>query len=734
MSSATHDWKRGPQLSEKTLDGSVGGPPPKPMLWVFVIAMLLLVGIIAVSLVNGESAYRLDSELTALPRQPDLQLDDAATEPVQSQSSRLPYTDEDTNHASWLLTRSLNPAVNACLDLHTYVCGGYTEAVGHPLEEYVATNTAVAIKTHFLTVAGHSMKGAARPSHDSVTKAVAYYRSCLKTITKHGPMVTANSRALAAFLERNKLTFRSADGVDLLGKTLELLTRYDLQVFFALNAHFRPQPIRNKSYVRFVDSPVFREWEARKADLSHDDFAEYVGNVLSRSGVDERRMADLMDSVQSVEDHVKEARRADEKSVVQGTTSPLEALPRRPHGTRLLGRLPLGRRVFQRGPSPSRRISRLGRRDSEDDAKAYCYDQAHGEYKHAVMATYLFKIVNGSRIREVRKMVGSITKEVRKSIRRSSWLPAMTKFALENKVRMIKWRIGYPAGLGDWQGVDDFYVRRPRPTGVFVADYLGVREARMRVFFAAFRGDNFSATEAFDFANDAAGVAYGAPNQVRVPAVALVRPLFNYGGAPELNYGLLGSILLDAIVRAFDRANMMDDGHGFPVPWPPDSTATVPGEVQVRRPQGRTPHYTRFRQTLDPIDYRLMTRHACRSQASKRNVRSRTPTSRKGRTRASRPAVSVGAHALFRAYKKAAASFDGGRGRSLRGLEALSADQVFHVGRCFLACGDTHDGSADPLFAGHRCNRMARQSLEFASAFRCNRASYTPWRSLCDLW
>ncbi|KAL3223368.1 hypothetical protein MRX96_027618 [Rhipicephalus microplus] len=129
-----------------------------------------------------------------------------------------------------------------------------------------------------------------------------------------------------------------------------------------------------------------------------------------------------------------------------------------------------------------------------------------------------------------------------------------------------------------------------------------------------------------------------------------------------------------------------------------------------------------------------MTRHACRSQASKRNVRSRTPTSRKGRTRASRPAVSVGAHALFRAYKKAAASFDGGRGRSLRGLEALSADQVFHVGRCFLACGDTHDGSADPLFAGHRCNRMARQSLEFASAFRCNRASYTPWRSLCDLW
>ncbi|KAH8031255.1 hypothetical protein HPB51_014467 [Rhipicephalus microplus] len=695
MSSATHDWKRGPQLSEKTLDGSVGGPPPKPMLWVFVIAMLLLVGIIAVSLVNGESAYRLDSELTALPRQPNLQLDDVATESAQSLPSRL-------------------------------LCGGYAEAVGHPLEEYVATNTAVAIKRHFLTVAGHSMKGVVRPSHDSVTKAVAYYRSCLKTITEHGPMVTANSRALAAFLERNKLTFRSADGVDLLGKTLELLTRYDLQVFFALNAHFLPQPSRNKSYVRFVDSPVFREWEARKADLSHDDFAEYVGNVLSRSGVNERRMADLMDSVRSVEDHVKEARRADEKFVVQETTSAW-----RRHLDVHMGHVYSGAyRLDVESSSGARRLRAAARvldegqrsvylswhvarhvvevcrlvslhsGDSEDDAKAYCYDQAHGEYKHAVMATYLFKIVNGSRIREVRKMVGSIAKEVRKSIRRSSWLPAMTRFALENKVRMIKWRIGYPAGLGDWQGVDDFYVRHPRPTGVFVADYLGVREARMRVFFAAFRGNNVSATEAFDFANEAAGVAYGAPNQVRVPAVALVRPLFNYGGAPELNYGLLGSILLDAIVRAFDRANMMDDGHGFPVPWP-------------------------------PIQRRLF-RAKYKSQASKRNARSRTPTSRKGRTRTSRPAVSVGAHALFRAYKKAAASFDGGR--SLRGLEALSADQVFHVGRCFLACGDTHDASADPLFAGHRCNRMARQSLEFASAFRCNRASYTSWRSLCDLW
>ncbi|KAL1484478.1 hypothetical protein MTO96_032553 [Rhipicephalus appendiculatus] len=698
MSSATHDWERSPHLSEKTLDGSVGGPPPKSMLWVFVTATLLLVGIIAVSLVNGESAHRLDSELTALPRQPDLQLDNAATASALSTSSSTP------------------PAVNACLDLHAYVCGGYAGAVGRPLEEYVAANITAAIKRHFLTL-----------SEDDTPK--------------KGRRSPPTPRALAAFLERNELTFRSVDGVDLLGKALELLMRYDLQVFFALKAQFLPQPNRNKSFVRVVDSSVLEEWEARKADLSRDDFTKYVGNVLSLSGVDQRRMAHLTNCVRSVEDHVQKARRADVKPVVEATTAAwrrylnvhtghvysglyrldVESSSGARHLRAAARVLDGGQRSIYLSWHVARHVAEVARLvsrhsgDSDDDAKAYCYDQAYGEYKHAVMAAYLFKFINRSRIREVRKIVGSIAKEVRKSIRRSFWLPTMTRAALENKVRRIKWRIGYPARLGEWAGVDDFYGRHPRPTGVFVADYLGARKARMRAFFAALRAGNVSETDGFDFANDAPGVVYyGAPNEVSVPAVALMRPLFNYRGAPELNYGLLGSLLLDAIMRAFDGANMMDDGHGFRVLWP---------TIQRRL----------FRVKYSCDDLRggplIM------SQAFKRNSRSRTPPSPKGRARTSRPAVSVGAHALFRAYKRAAASFDGGRsGRSLRGLEALSGDQVFHVARCFLSCGDTHDGSADPLFAGHRCNRMARQSPEFASAFRCNRASWTPSRSLCDLW
>ncbi|KAL1433805.1 hypothetical protein MTO96_012334 [Rhipicephalus appendiculatus] len=656
MSSATHDWERSPHLSEKTLDGSVGGPPPKSMLWVFVTATLLLVGIIAVSLVNGESAHRLDSELTALPRQPDLQLDNAATASALSTSSSTP------------------PAVNACLDLHAYVCGGYAGAVGRPLEEYVAANITAAIKRHFLTVAGHSSKGAVRSSSRS------------KPSSFHSRIGTRVSCA--------SLTV-----------------------------------------------PVLEEWEARKADLSRDDFTKYVGNVLSLSGVDQRRMAHLTNCVRSVEDHVQKARRADVKPVVEATTAAwrrylnvhtghvysglyrldVESSSGARHLRAAARVLDGGQRSIYLSWHVARHVAEVARLvsrhsgDSDDDAKAYCYDQAYGEYKHAVMAAYLFKFINRSRIREVRKIVGSIAKEVRKSIRRSFWLPTMTRAALENKVRRIKWRIGYPARLGEWAGVDDFYGRHPRPTGVFVADYLGARKARMRAFFAALRAGNVSETDGFDFANDAPGVVYyGAPNEVSVPAVALMRPLFNYRGAPELNYGLLGSLLLDAIMRAFDGANMMDDGHGFRVLWP---------TIQRRL----------FRVKYSCDDLRggplIM------SQAFKRNSRSRTPPSPKGRARTSRPAVSVGAHALFRAYKRAAASFDGGRsGRSLRGLEALSGDQVFHVARCFLSCGDTHDGSADPLFAGHRCNRMARQSPEFASAFRCNRASWTPSRSLCDLW
>ncbi|KAL1449416.1 hypothetical protein MTO96_043970, partial [Rhipicephalus appendiculatus] len=125
------------------------------------------------------------------------------------------------------------------------------------------------------------------------------------------------------------------------------------------------------------------------------------------------------------------------------------------------------------------------------------------------------------------------------------------------------------------------------------------------------------------------------------------------------------------------------------------------------------------------------------SQAFKRNARSRTPPSPKGRARTSRPAVSVGAHASSgRTRGSGGASFDGGSGRSLRGLEALEKRRPGLPRGALLSVVRRHTRrfGGPAVRGGHRCNRMARQSPEFASAFRCNRASWTPSRSLCDLW
>lgn len=741
MSLARHDSERSLKMSEKSLDGSVGGPPQKPMLWVFITAVLLLVGIIAVSLVNGEGAYGHESDMAAVPRQPDLMLDNAAV-PAQptTTSPRPAYADEDTNYASWLLTRTVNPAVNACLDLHAYVCGGYVGAVGRPLEEHVAANTTMAIKTHFLGIAGRSStRRQTKPSHDSEARALAFYRSCLKTSRAHeGPTVAANARALVTFLEQNHLKFRHVDGVDLVGKALELLTRYDLQVFFALEVQFFPWLSRNKRFVRVVASPAFEEWKARKVALHRADFERFVEKVLSLSGVGQRRIADLADAVRAIEDRVQETSHADEKSdeATQATWKRhLDVHSRHVlsagaydldidssnaarfflAATRVLDggqrSVYLSWHVARHIAEVARLVPRHSSEGEVDDAKTYCYGQAYGEYKHAIMAAYLFKFVNESRLQEVSKMVDSITIEVQKSIRRSSWLPAKTRVNLEKKVRSIKWRIGYPAGLGKWKGVDKFYSRHPDSTGVFVRDYLGAREARMRALFTALRS-NVTKPEEFDFANDAPGITYGAPNEVSVPAVALVWPLFNYRGAPELNYGLMGSLLVEAIMRAFGGADMMDDGRGSPIPW----------SKKHRRLFQKKYHCDSLGEGPRKLN-----------QASRSNAHA--PTSQ-GQALGSRPGVSVGAHALYRAYKRAAAASFGGAtgGRSLRGFEALSGDQLFHVGRCLLACGDAHDGATDPLFAGHRCNRIAQQSPEFATAFRCDRASWTPAGSRCDLW
>lgn len=713
------------EMSKKSLDSGVTGTPRRPMLWVFVIAAMLLVVIIAVSLLNEENTGGHESELLPLspPRSAGRQRVVQMSPPASP--SRV-YEDEDSNRGSWLLTRSVNPAVNACLDFRAYVCSGYTRAVGGSLEKFVAANTMAAVKAHFLNVTHHSVS----QSHDAATKAVVFYQRCLESVQRTA--TAANAKALANFMDKNGLRFEQSDkAFDLIDKAFELLMRYDLKVFFALDFQLSPWMSPDKRLVRVVASPAFEEWKERRAALSSAAFVKFVKDVLFLCGVGEERITKLTNRMVLTEDHLTRAHvtgRPDDatdyiwrrfqdfySSRVQADTYKLDL--ESSNAYRYFHGVAHSLDGSQSSVYLSWHVARhivgvanliRGPRSNRVQPKAYCYDQVYGEYKHAVLALYFFKVLNNSRMEEVRKMVRSITIELQKSIMQSLWMPAYIKIKLDRKVRRIRWRLGYPTGLSNWRGVDGFYARHPQPKGTFVEQYLVSRKARMRKLFALLR--NGSALEEVEFLYEVPGIKYGPANTVSVPAVALVWPLFYHRGAPELNYGLLGSVLVEGMMRAFDRDNMMVDEKGSPISWSRGGRQLFQKNYRCDDLK-KGPH---------------MINKASKQPRSYRHPRL-AGTHRHGSGR--RPGVSVGAHALFRAYKTAAKL----RGRRLRGFEALSGEQLFHVGRCLVACGDPHDATtAGAHLSMHRCNQMARHSAEFAAAFNCGGATSSKGR--CDVW
>lgn len=690
------------ELAEKTRDGLVKGQPQSAMLFVVLCATLLLAGVLLVALVP-----RLD-EATSNPGAAPL-----GVSPIDTRSSAMfVYRDEESRSASRLLKNSVNLSVNACVDFHAYVCGGYVSAVQVPLQDFVTANVMVDVKSQFLK----AVRSYIPQSHASVAKAVDVFRGCVQCV--QGTTAISNANALAGFLFENDLRF-DVRNVALVGKTLELLLRYDMQLFFALDIKFFPWLSRRSRFVRVVASREFEQWKKQRTAFSEKTFTRFVADVLAASGVGVERVAKLTDTVLSIENSIlgklrgvatkpKDSEAADWKHFLaiysNGALSGTYKLDltnssaaRYFHAvTRIVDGV--NRSVYISWHTARHLVgfaNLLPSYGGSVDPKTYCYTKVLAEYRHAVLATHLFKAVNNSRLAEVRKMVTSITQEVRQSIQYSYWIPEPQRAKLESKVKKMRWKLGYATGLSNWTGVDQLYSLHPVPTGTFVTDYLNSRKARMQRFFAML-GNEKDPTK-YDFTGDSPRITYSAPNTVSVPAAVMIWPLFNYLGATELNYGLLGSLLVENMMRAFGRDNFRSDAHGSHIEWPKRERRLFESNYHC--------------DGLAKKSWHTRKRHSKRSGHRAKPAANDT-----------RPGVSVGAHALFRAYKKAAAG-----DRSLRGFENLSGDQLFFIGRCLAACGDSVARKSY-----HRCNVMARHSSEFAHAFRCG--DWSSPKGRCDMW
>ncbi|KAK8760820.1 hypothetical protein V5799_027911 [Amblyomma americanum] len=610
-----------------------------------------------------------------------------------------PCDERETTYAALMIANTINITADPCSDFYSYVCSGYERIARVPLLSELENNVTKAIYRHFM----RSTRMVEKEQPEALLKAVAYYRSCLKPIH-----ISGNTHILATLFKELDLSFNTKI-TGFLETTLELLLNYGLQIFFTLMVDPYPRFGETVSYVYFGASRPFEEWKkTRKTLFDEGMYAQIAKEVILATGFDGNGTSLLIREIWYVESMLIEGNRvlknkpdmrkleAKWKRLLnyysRGTLMGQYKLSMRSKAVSFFNRMLFNTNEVQHSVYITWEVARhlasvsgfikFGR---PLDRRAYCYDLSYSIYGPAISAPVLLPLVNSSRLAQVRRMVRTLASEIYTSIKDSDWIMEETTAKLTRKLRLVTWRLGYDIGLANWSGLNNYYRGYPLATGVFIADYANTNEAQALNFFYTLRKRGKGVE--FSFRSDVVGAFYEGPNALVVPAATMLSPLFSFGGPPELNYGLLGSVVLQNLMRAFGHNNMLDDGTGAKVTWIPEERA----EFEDRYHCDRTSKVADS--AVDPL-----------------------------------PGMSVGAQSLFRAYRRAAATRRG-HSCTLPALRSLSSDQQFFVGRCLLHCRDIP--VEDSLPEDHTCNLIARHSAEFATAFQCPTERT---KVLCDMW
>ncbi|KAL1439081.1 hypothetical protein MTO96_047542 [Rhipicephalus appendiculatus] len=608
--------------------------------------------------------------------------------------------EKEVSRAARLLASSLNTTADPCKDFHSYVCSGFKRIVRTSLLDDMETNVTTTIYSFFHRIP----RGVMKSLPEALIKAVEFYASCVKPVHTIG-----RTHALASFFKEQDFSFHTKiDGF--LETTLELQLRLGLQIFFTLVMDPYPRFQETSRYVYLGSSRIFEEWKrARKLLFKSGSYARYASAVILATGFDENATSDLVRRVWYVESKlmtrsIMPEKVLDKKKLVatwkrllyhysrgalMGTYKlSLQSKPSAFFHQMMFKADEAEQSVYITWELARHLASASGFVEigSNTDRQAYCFDVTYAFYGPAISAAVLFPFVNNSRLEQVRRMVRTLASEVYGSIDDSDWVLPERKAQLASKLRLVTWKLGYDRNLGNWSGLNDYYQNYPIASGIFLMDFVNTNEAHAIKFFEL----KCQPQEVdFSFRSDIVGAFYEGPNVLVIPAASMLSPLFSYGAPPAINYGLLGSVIMQNLMRAFGHNNMLTDGTGSPIGWFPEERADFEDRYQCDR-------MSEVRDSeADPL-----------------------------------AGVSVGAQAFFRAYKRASAAW-GKRSCALPGLERLTSDQVFFVSRCLLRCHDVQGTTDGVHLEDHTCNLMAKHSAEFANAFNCP-LDYS--NVFCDVW
>ncbi|XP_051164734.1 neprilysin-4-like [Leptopilina boulardi] len=201
----------------------------------------------------------------------------------------------------------------------------------------------------------------------------------------------------------------------------------------------------------------------------------------------------------------------------------------------------------------------------KEDKKRWEYCIEHLPLVHGYNQAYIKKYFSESSKVIASKMGDELREGVEKQINRANWMDENTKFVAQQKLKAMKFHIGYPETFKNETFFDHVYDGLKLGPDYFknVLSYFihGTKQS-----WDVFR--NSAEKNEFAILPTTANAVYYMPdNALTIPAAQLKSPLFNAALPTAVNYGSTGFIMAHEIFHGFDNEGRMYDKNGNKLNW-----------------------------------------------------------------------------------------------------------------------------------------------------------------------
>ncbi|XP_064470341.1 membrane metallo-endopeptidase-like 1 [Ornithodoros turicata] len=297
------------------------------------------------------------------------------------------------------------------------------------------------------------------------------------------------------------------------------------------------------------------------------------------------------------------------------------------------------------------------------------------------------------------QMTQNILDEIGRTLKGSPWLERKTRVDAHQKLTSVSRVVGFPLGLWSSEAIDHYMMDVPDVGKSFLASTIEVVKAVTKRDW-----DLFLDAKSFDAVLDLfiskiakmylANATYlWDYNALVLSPAAIAKPVFIYGGPPEVNYGALGRLVSSEIMRAFDEIGQKYDAAGQPDDWFTNGSKMAFAEK--------------------------LRCHRERLEAS--------PLARRYGDHPQYLTDIMSADTLLRAYRKASDESS----VTLGYVKGLTSEQLFYVSWCLLWCGKDMPG--EPPLEG-KCNLPLMNTEDFSEAFKCPIGAPMNAVKKCQFW